>query len=238
MRPACGTPDESDFVADADAPEPGGSGSCPAADPTAWPLRDNSDLRGRTTRRPPGTVRATARSREWSTARRSSSSPSGSIPDRLSDGLVPRGRPRRAQPPDAACHRRPRAQCRPVGNDMKPGPERLTDPERVGLANQDQERGLEGVLGVVRVADQRSADAPDHRGMPVDQRGKRQFGAGAVSLIVGFIKSFEELPVRQADQGTDAIKCLEIPEQGRQAPILPQIMGDPRPDPLRRPPSA
>jgi hypothetical protein len=40
----------------------------------------------------------------------------------------------------------------PVGHAVEPGPERFPEPERVSLAHQHEERGLEGVVDLVRVA--------------------------------------------------------------------------------------
>jgi hypothetical protein len=81
---------------------------------------------------------------------------------------------------------------------MKPGRERLSDPKRARLPNQDQESCLERVLGVVRISDQSLADPPDHRAVPLDQCAERHFGAGVVSIPIGCMESFEELLVRQA----------------------------------------
>ncbi len=39
--------------------------------------------------------------------------------------------------------------------------------QRAGLAGQDQERGLEGVLGVVSVMEDLAADAQHHRPVPL-----------------------------------------------------------------------
>ena len=47
---------------------------------------------------------------------------------------------------------------------MEPARDRVA-PIELAAAGQDEERGLEGVLGVVRVAEQPAADAEDHRPM-------------------------------------------------------------------------
>ena len=71
-----------------------------------------------------------------------------------------------------------RAIARRPGNAtaLQPGAERVADPERTGLAGQDQERRLEGVVGRVLVDQGRAGDPEDHRPVPLDQRGEGQFG--------------------------------------------------------------
>ena len=61
----------------------------------------------------------------------------------------------------------------PVGDPVEPGPDQVPGPDRGRPPGQDQERGLERVLGQVRVADDPPADAQDHRPVPADQRGER-----------------------------------------------------------------
>ena len=41
---------------------------------------------------------------------------------------------------------------------MKPGTERVLDPERAGLADKHEKRGLEGILHVDRIAENAPAD--------------------------------------------------------------------------------
>ncbi len=81
-----------------------------------------------------------------------------------------------------------------AGDPMEPGPQRVAHPERAGLPHQDQERRLEGVLGIVVVADDRAADPPDHRAVPLDQgresRLRRIAAAGGEPL--------QQLSVRQS----------------------------------------
>ena len=59
---------------------------------------------------------------------------------------------------------------------MEPGAERVPHPEAAGLLDQDQERGLEGILRVVRVGEHAPADAQDHRPVPLDQDREGQLG--------------------------------------------------------------
>src|SRR5262249_13700300 len=62
--------------------------------------------------------------------------------------------------------------------------------ERRGLAAQNNEGGLEGVLGVGLVAEDAAADAQHHRTMSAHQRREGR-------LVAFQEKTFEKLPVRQ-----------------------------------------
>ena len=54
----------------------------------------------------------------------------------------------------------------PPTDPVEPAPERITDADRPGATGQDQEGGLEGVVGVGRVEQGPAADAPDQRAVP------------------------------------------------------------------------
>ena len=58
---------------------------------------------------------------------------------------------------------------------MKPGPERIPHPERSRLAHQHEKGRLEGVAGIVIVAQDGPACTPDHRPVSGHQGGERQF---------------------------------------------------------------
>ncbi len=60
------------------------------------------------------------------------------------------GRPLLVAPPTG--RRGPGVAGDPVSDVMEPGPERVAHPESARLAHQDQECGLECILGIVRVA--------------------------------------------------------------------------------------
>ena len=64
---------------------------------------------------------------------------------------------------------RPEADRGPVGHLMEPGAEGIPDPEGAGPPDQDQERGLEGILRVTRLDQDAPADPEDHRPMPLHQ---------------------------------------------------------------------
>ena len=53
---------------------------------------------------------------------------------------------------------------------VQPARQGVSSPDRAALLDQDQEGRLEGVLGIVRVAQDPPADAQDHRSVPPHQR--------------------------------------------------------------------
>ena len=64
---------------------------------------------------------------------------------------------------------------------MEPGTQGIANPKGAGLLDEDQECGLEGVMGVVRVGELGAADPQDHRAVTFDQSLEGEFGdfAGA-----------------------------------------------------------
>ena len=92
---------------------------------------------------------------------------------------------------------------------MEPGAERVADPERPRLADQDQEGGLEGVLGVVRVAEDAPADAQDHRPVPLDQGREGQLGR----LAAPGREPLEELAVGQSRRRSGRQQRAELPRE-------------------------
>src|SRR3954452_1286520 len=78
--------------------------------------------------------------------------------------MLPSGRRRAGAGRDAA------------GDRVEPGPQRVAHPERAGSTPQDQEGRLEGVVGVVLIAQEGPAGAEDHRPVPLDQGGERGLG--------------------------------------------------------------
>jgi hypothetical protein len=56
-----------------------------------------------------------------------------------------------------------------VGHAVQPAAQGLRCPQRAGLADQDEEGGLEGVGGVGLVLQDAAADAQDHGAVPPDQ---------------------------------------------------------------------
>ena len=68
---------------------------------------------------------------------------------------------------------------RPVGDAVEPGTEPIGLPDRSRLAGQDHERSLEGIFGVVAVAEHALTDTEDERAVPHDQGGEGQLGIRA-----------------------------------------------------------
>ena len=88
--------------------------------------------------------------------------------DRSLDGPRRQGRGPPFVTPTAA-RRDARLDRDPVADPVQPARERAADPQRAGLAGQEQERRLEGILGVVRVAEHLAADRQDHPTVAADQ---------------------------------------------------------------------
>jgi hypothetical protein len=74
---------------------------------------------------------------------------------------------------------------------------------RGGAPSQDQERGLEGILGVVVVAQYLAAHPLHHRTVPLDQRREGCF------LTMGH-EPVEQLPIGEANNRADLEKRLKV----------------------------
>jgi len=75
--------------------------------------------------------------------------------------------------------------------------------DRTGLSGEHQESRLEGVLGIVPVAEHAPADAEHQRSVPADQRGK-----GA--LFARACEPFEQEPVRQLSRLLRRRKAADV----------------------------
>ena len=117
-------------------------------------------------------------------------------PLQLGGGL---GEPRRLRPgrapfvPSPTRGRGTGTRSRAIGHLMQPGAQRIPHPEGASLADQDQERRLECVLGVVRVGQDAPADALHHRPVPLDQDREGELGG----VIPIGREPFQELAVGQ-----------------------------------------
>ena len=98
------------------------------------------------------------------------------------------------------------------------------------LADEDEEGGLQGVLGIVVVAEDTATDAPDHRAVPPHQRFEgRSFSAAHEALqqlSVGQVRSLQQL--QGAAQVLDDLAHLG-------GHFLPFLAGNTRPPPLHYP---
>ena len=81
-----------------------------------------------------------------------------------------------------------------IGHAVEPTGDRLPITVRTGLLQQDQKSRLEGVVRLVRVSEDRPANAEDHRTMALNNRRERAFGGFACPIC----ESFEQLAVGQA----------------------------------------
>ncbi len=112
----------------------------------------------------------------------------------------------------------------PVGDLMQPGAERIPHPEPARPLHQDQERGLEGVLRVVRVGQHAPADPHDHRPVALDQDREGQLGG--LAAVGG--EPLQELAVGQLADRTHVEERPELPPDG---PVLADgHRWDPPPD--------
>jgi len=89
---------------------------------------------------------------------------------------------------------RPGAGRGAIGDLMKPGPQRVPYPKRAGPAQQNQERGLKGIVSVVSVAEHGAADTEHHRPVALDQYPERQLPG----LIPLGREPLEQLRIRQS----------------------------------------
>jgi hypothetical protein len=85
----------------------------------------------------------------------------------------------------------PSLERHPMGDAVEPGGQQLALADRVGLLDQDQERGLECVLDVAGVAEQPPGDPEDHRPVPAHQG--LEGGLGRLGASGG--EPFEQLAV-------------------------------------------
>src|SRR5579871_6456286 len=82
-------------------------------------------------------------------------------------------------------------QGQPRGNAVEPGPQSPTFPDRAGFSGKDQERRLESVFHVLRLAKEPPASPKHHRTVSPKERLERR-------LIALAEIAFQELAVSQA----------------------------------------
>ena len=91
---------------------------------------------------------------------------------------------------------RPRTRGDPQRHPVQPRPDRISRPDRPCAACQHQERRLEGVLGLVAVAEHRATDSQHHRAVPRHQCGEGGLGHLVVLAATGR-EAFQQLVVAQ-----------------------------------------
>ncbi len=75
-----------------------------------------------------------------------------------------------------------------IGHAVEPGADALARHDRVPLADEDEEGGLEGIVGVVDIAEHAPADAQDHGAVNADQGAEgRLFAQVEIALEQGAV---------------------------------------------------
>jgi hypothetical protein len=95
----------------------------------------------------------------------------------------------------------------PVRDGRQPAPQRIVPADAAGLVEQDEERGLEGVVEVVAVAQDLPAHGEDPRAVPAQQLLER-------ALVLAGQVAVEDLSVGQAAEPGGR----RLVEAGQQAP--------------------
>lgn len=97
-----------------------------------------------------------------------------------------------------------------VGDLGEPGAERVAHPECPSAADENEKRGLEGVVSVVFVAEHEPADTHDHGAVAIDKGAEGEFGGVAVSGG----KPFEQLGIGQLGDRSAADENSDLPHNG------------------------
>ncbi len=93
--------------------------------------------------------------------------------------------------PSPAADLEPGETRRAEGNTIEPVAQQVGFTDGTRFPGQDEEGGLEGVLGVMAVAQDLSADTEHHRPVSGHQRGERRFAG----VVAPSDEAFEELTV-------------------------------------------
>ena len=111
-----------------------------------------------------------------------------------------------AFPPPPPGPVRPRLQGRPVRHAMEPDSHLVTRHDRGRPPHEHEEGRLEGVLGIVVIAEDAAADAPDHRAVAMNE-GPERLGLSVVH------EPIQQLPVRMDSMDTEIEERLDITGQ-------------------------
>ena len=93
------------------------------------------------------------------------------------------------------------------GDAVEPARDLLPAHDRGRLPGQDQEGRLEGVLGLVRIAQDAAADAQHHRPVPLHQLGECLLGR----LVPTREESLEQLLVAERPGHAELIEGPQVP---------------------------
>ena len=91
---------------------------------------------------------------------------------------------------------------------MQPWTDRIPHPDNPCLLDQDEKRGLKGILGLVPVREHASANAKHHRPMPFDQDRKGKLG----TLAPVRRESLQKLAVGQVPDRSHVVQRVNLPE--------------------------
>ena len=94
---------------------------------------------------------------------------------------------------------------------MKPGSQGIFNPKTSSLLHQDEESGLERVLGIVRAVQQIQAHPHNHGAVPFDECCESQLGRFAVKRR----KPIQQLRVRQIADNPYIEKGSDLPADSR-----------------------
>ena len=100
--------------------------------------------------------------------------------------------------------------CRTAGDLMEPRSQRVFYPKLAAAAHQNEKRRLEGVLGIVVVADDPKANAQHHRTMSLDQGGKGDL----CRLPAPACKLLKELTIRQSGDNPHVEQRVKVAHDG------------------------
>jgi hypothetical protein len=102
-------------------------------------------------------------------------------------------------------------QRNPPSHAVEPTRGRLSLADRAGTEHEDQESCLDGILRLVLVAEDRAANAQDHRAMPFNQGREREFGRIAVAMK----ETPEKLAIGQPSGRSNLEQRTDVPSNGR-----------------------
>ena len=77
-----------------------------------------------------------------------------------------------------------------MGHAVQPVADLCSGPDGRRLADEDEESGLERILGVVVIAQNTAADAPDHSGMPAHEHFESR-------CVLPAEEALQQLPIGQ-----------------------------------------
>ena len=95
-------------------------------------------------------------------------------------------------------------------HSMQPVAQQIGVADRAGLARQDEEHGLEDVLGEMSVAQELAADGEDHRTVSHHQGRERRFPG----TIAPGVEPLQELAVGQSRDGATLKEQLDLVDDG------------------------